>query len=85
MTLYGIGKVTDTLSDFREKGRRPEITRTTHKYQGYSVENLKKFIKISRGHEVLYFSNTENPVFHSLYKITSISGTPDYVTHPVRR
>jgi hypothetical protein len=77
--------VADTLTKLREQGKRPEITRTTRKFNGYSVQNLRNFIKISNGHDVLYFSNKSGPVFHSLYKITSISGTPDYVTHPVRR
>ena len=77
--------VKDTLIDLEYQGKRPEIKRTTKKYQGYNVQTLNNFTKISKGHEVLYFSNKENPVFHSLYKITSISGTPDYVTHPVRR
>ena len=74
-----------TLRTFKERGCRPEITRTTQKFNGYSVNNLRKFIKVCNGHDVSYFSNTSDPVFNSLYKITSISGTPDYVTHPVRR
>ena len=72
-----------TLFKFHMMNRRPNIDRTTNKFQGFGVSHLAKHIKVCNGYRVLYFPTAN--VFHNLYRIVSIAGTDDYITRRVRK
>jgi hypothetical protein len=74
-------KVRLALRGFRKKGIKPTINRTNASWMGYSVVKTKLFVRIYHGHKVLYYGNP----FHNLYRIVSINGTNDHVTHSVAR
>jgi len=74
-------KVRLALRSFRKKGVKPTINRTNASWMGYSVVKTKFFVRVYNGHKVLYYGNP----FHNLYRIVSINGTNDHVTHSVAR
>ena len=74
-------KVKWTLRKLHKQGVKPTINRTNDKYMGYAVSYTKNFVRVYDGHKVLYFGNP----FWNLYRITSITGTKDHVTHSVSK
>tara|TARA_R100001244_G_scaffold96932_2_gene72590 strand:- start:330 stop:581 length:252 start_codon:yes stop_codon:yes gene_type:complete len=74
-------KVKMALRKFRKIGVKPTINRTNASWMGYDVVKTKLFVRVYDGHKVLYFGNP----FHNMYRIFSISGSLDYVTHSVAK
>ena len=54
------------------------------------IRNVRaRFIKVCNGHKVSYFPKLQNSAkeyqgFWNMYRITSIAGTDDYVTHCIK-
>ena len=69
----------------RRKYGKPVIQRiNAHAYRGWSAKLSKNFHVINMGLRVEYYPRDGVNPFHNLYRITAISGTPDYVIHATK-
>ena len=85
--MHNYVKVKWLLAKFYFTKHKSEINRETAMYQGYSVGETRRYVKICNAHQVFYFPRFDRckaDEFWNLYRITSIVGTADYVTHSVR-
>lgn len=78
-------KVYSVRLALRRKYGKPVIQRINARaYRGWSAQLSKNFHVINMGMRVEYYPRYGINPFHNLYRVTSISGTPDFVIHSTK-
>lgn len=80
--------VRKAYADRLASGEKPTIVRTNaFKNRGYGITRSPKghFDVYNMGNTVAYFGSYEDVFGGRLYRITSISGTSDFIIRPTRK